>query len=130
VTSDKKISSNRTNAQKSSGPKSPQGKRRAAGNAFRHGLATPVGSIPELQTDIKTLAESIALASGTAAITEPALAAAEAQIDIFRIRKARASLHTAGMEGDQLSARLIALNRYERRAISRRRTAIKSINSE
>ena len=123
MTSDKKISSNRKNAQKSSGPKSAKGKSRAARNALRHGLAIPVGTIAGLRDDIETLALSIARAIGTVTATELSQQAAEAQLEIFRIRKARATLFSADIACDELSTRLASLERYERRAFSRRKRA-------
>ena len=109
MTSDKKISSNRKNAQKSSGPKSAKGKSRAARNALRHGLAIPVGTIAGLRDDIETLALSIARAIGTVTATELSQQAAEAQLEIFRIRTARASLFSADIACDELSTRLASL---------------------
>ena len=35
------IAANRTNAQRSTGPTSPEGKARAASNSFKHGLYAP-----------------------------------------------------------------------------------------
>jgi hypothetical protein len=124
VTSDKKISSNRENAKKSSGPKSVEGKSRAARNALRHGLAIPVGAIPALRGDIETLALSIARASGETTVTELSQQAAEAQLEILRIRKARATLLSADIADHELNIRLASLERYERRAFSRRKRAI------
>jgi len=127
VTSDKKISSNRKNAQKSSGPRSAAGKSRAARNALRHGLAIPVGAIPALRSDIETLALSIASASGKATATELSQQAAEAQLEILRVRKARAALLSADIDRDELNVRLASLERYERRAFSRRKRAIRGL---
>ena len=124
MTSDKKISSNRKNAKKSSGPKSAKGKSRAARNALRHGLAIPVGTVAGLRDDIETLALSIARAIGTVTATELSQQAAEAQLEIFRIRKARATLFSADIACDELSTRLASLERYERRAFSRRKRAL------
>ena len=128
MTSDQKLSSNRKNAQKSTGPRSEAGKRRAARNALNHGLANPVQTIPELRADIETLAMMIARASGEKAITELSRQAAEAQLEIFRIRKVRRAIHSTDASWKELSDRLAKLDRYERRAFSRRKQAIRALS--
>jgi hypothetical protein len=128
VTSDQKLSSNRKNAQKSTGPRSEAGKRRAARNALNHGLAIPVQTIPELRADIETLAMLIARASGEKAITELSRQAAEAQLEIFRIRKFRRAIYSTDASWNELNDRLAKLDRYERRAFSRRKQAIRALS--
>lgn len=60
MTSDLKLASNRKNAKSSTGPKSDGGKYRSARNALSHGLAIPARNIAGLQSDIESLALSIA----------------------------------------------------------------------
>jgi hypothetical protein len=45
MASERQIAANRRNAQKSTGPKSVQGKKRSSKNAYRHGLSVAVSSI-------------------------------------------------------------------------------------
>jgi hypothetical protein len=52
-------------------------------------LAIPASADPAPSDDISALARITALASGKDDVTESARIAAEAQVDIFRIRKAR-----------------------------------------
>jgi hypothetical protein len=94
---------------------------------MRHGLAIPVGTIAGMRGDIKTLALSIARATGKGTITELSLQAAEAQLEIFRVRKARAVLLKADVAFDELSIQLTRLERYERRAFSRRKRALRGL---
>ena len=125
MTSDRKLAANQTNAKKSTGPKSDLGKYRSARNALSHGLAIPVGNIAALRSDIETLALSIARASGGKAVTELSRQAAEAQLEILRIRKARAAIYATETNHDELTIRLASLERYERRAFSRRKRAFR-----
>ena len=46
MTTEAKRAANRANAQKSTGPRSSEGKARASQNATRHGLATSVADDP------------------------------------------------------------------------------------
>jgi hypothetical protein len=134
VTSDRKIESNRKNAQKSTGPRSEAGQRRSRRNALRHGLSIAIGSDPSFGDDIKRLAG--ALAPGiSGSIGEFAHQAAEAEIDLLRIRKQRVSLFTAMLDNldpqlddhSDLNEQLAKLERYERRAFSRRKTALRAM---
>jgi hypothetical protein len=59
--------------------------------ALSHGLAIPASADPALSNDISALAQIIALAGGKGDVTESARIAAEAQVDIFRIRNVRSS---------------------------------------
>jgi hypothetical protein len=100
-----------------------------------HGLAIPVTADPGLNDDINALAQIIALASGKDNITEFSRIAAEAQVDILRIRKVRSSVYdglsrSPLQEADyaKLSKCLTSLERYERRAFSRRKRALRDIN--
>jgi hypothetical protein len=89
VTSTRKIEANRKNARASTGPKTAQGRARLARNALRHGLSLPVGSDPVLCEEVESLAGKIAGTEADVEIREFARRAAEAQIDLGRVRYAR-----------------------------------------
>ena len=126
MTTEKQIAANRANAQKSTGPKTAAGRLKSSRNAYRHGLSLP------LRPDIATMAKADAIARALAheLVDEEKLAAAaevaRAQLELLRIRVARAELMA---EVDLASAdlnhlkRLAALDRYERLAATKRRRA-------
>src|SRR2546421_11805670 len=89
MTSDRKATSNRKNAQKSTGPRSELGRRHSRRNALRHGLAIAIGSDPSFSKDIETLATT--LESGAQTAGEFARQIAEAELDLLRIRKLKAA---------------------------------------
>jgi hypothetical protein len=132
MTSDRKAASNRKNAQKSTGPRSEVGRRHSRRNALRHGLAVAIGSDPSFSKDIEALATIVASGSGGQTVGEFARQAAEAEIDLLRIRKLKASRFNA-VHGNpearredyfELNESLAKLERYERRAFSRRKRAL------
>jgi hypothetical protein len=148
MTSLNKIRTNRLNAAGSTGPKSILGRRRSSQNARRHGLSVTLVDDPELSHQAKLLARQIA--GHHEIIGERAIRVAEAQIDLIRVRSVKlAVLHqlTDLLEGeacaptqqrpvedldcklvgiDRLMKQLLGFDRYERRALSRRRKAIRS----
>ena len=89
MTSDSKIKANRANARASTGPKTAQGRLRAAGNARRHGLSLPLYSNPIFSQEVEELAREIAGTDANAEIHQLACRIAEAQIDLRRVRHAR-----------------------------------------
>jgi energy-converting hydrogenase A subunit M len=89
LTSNSKIEANRTNARASTGPKTMQGRVRAARNALRHGLSLPLYSNPILSQEVEELAREIAGKDVNAEIRQLACRVAEAQIDLRRVRDAR-----------------------------------------
>ena len=126
MATEKQVAANRANAQKSTGPKSAAGRLKSSRNAYRHGLSLP------LHLDIATSAKADAIARALArgqADEEKLLAAAEvarAQLELLRIRDARAALMA---DIDLVSGdlnhlkRLAALDRYERLAATKQRRA-------
>jgi hypothetical protein len=92
LTSDRKIKANRANAQASTGPKTADGRARAARNALRHALSLPVCSNPALSEEVETLAREIAGPDANAETQDLARQVAEAQIDLRRVRYARHKL--------------------------------------
>jgi hypothetical protein len=92
LTSDRKTEANRKNARASTGPKTLQGRARAARNSLRHALSLPVCSDRILSKEVEALAREIAGTDANAEIQKLARPIAEAQIDLSRVRRARHDL--------------------------------------
>jgi hypothetical protein len=135
------------------GPHTPAGKAHAARNALRHGLSLPVLADPATEAQVESLMGQMSV-TADAELGELGREVAQAQVDLIRIRRARHDLiaaafaHLAGGERDassdgsscaallhvrdelpRLAARLAATDRYERRAFSRRKFAIRAFSA-
>jgi hypothetical protein len=136
--SDRQIAANRKNAKKSTGPRSDAGREASRRNARRHGLAIEIGTDPAFQDDLAKLAKALSLSNGLQNVNERAREAAGAELDLLRIRKIRASLFetlslvandaTSGSLAE-LNDKLAKLERYERRAFSRRKRALRECDA-
>jgi hypothetical protein len=121
----------RANGRKSQGPKSATGKARAKRNAHRHGLAVPVLVDETLAREVEDLARRIEVSVTGAALDAQghALACriAEAMIDLRRVRTVKlplvAELAAAPRDAARPLKALARLDRYERLALSRRKSA-------
>jgi hypothetical protein len=91
VASERQIAANRRNAQKSTGPRSRVGKKRASGNAFRHGLAVSLSSTA-FAKQAEELARQIAHRTADAIALEHARTAAEAELELRRVRCVKVAL--------------------------------------
>jgi hypothetical protein len=130
VTSLKQIAANRRNATRSTGPVTAQGKARASGNARRHGLSVPVcrGSAVAA-ADIGEFALQLVGASASRTEIDLARAAAEAQLELVRIRREKQLLLEVLMSVPSPDMQAIKrLDRYERRATSRRKRALTDLS--
>ena len=133
MTSERKIVANRNNAKKSTGPRSNPGRAVSRRNALRHGLAVSIGNESAFGDLLEDLAKVLSSASGLQSVSGVAREAAGAQFDLSRIRKIRACLYETiyfvdGAAPDrlaQLNDKLAKLERYERRAFSRRKRALR-----
>jgi hypothetical protein len=91
--SSKKVTANRRNAQRSTGPRTAVGKSRSRLNALKHGLAIPAAALPEFAPDVAQVAQAItAEAAETPTVREAAARVAEATTDVLRARRAKTVL--------------------------------------
>ena len=92
MATERQIAANRRNARKSTGPRSSPAKKRTSRNAYRHGLTLSLTSSAALAKRLDALARKIAGDSKDEIIREHARAAAQAQLDLARVRQAKIAL--------------------------------------
>ena len=111
MTSTKKIAASRSNATKSTGPKTAQGKKQSRTNALRHGLAAIAPRDPATSAEIERLARWFCGDGATPEQYEHARAIAEEHIMLQRVETAYVAIlerarNTAHDEVDQRGAKL------------------------
>lgn len=89
MATERQIAANRRNASKSTGPRSRAGKERAGRNASRHGLTVSLNSSAAFAKQIEKLAWKIVGNTDNKIVVEYARDAAQAAIDLARIRRVR-----------------------------------------
>lgn len=128
--SPRKTKANRANARLSTGPRTSAGKATVAQNALRHGLSLPLVVDGPLSALIERLTKELVGAAATPEQQELAREVAYAQFRLVRVRRARQDLSVMSSELTTQSVRRIAaLHRYERRAFSKRRAAIRAFDN-
>jgi hypothetical protein len=146
MTSESKIAANRRNSRRSSGPRTHTGKLKVSRNALRHGLAAATLRDAGIAAEVDRLATAIGGENADAAQGEQALIIAESELTLLRVRAARTSIfqqmllatgaadqaskfgrQRAGVIGRSHIDQLRRLERYERRAFSRRQGAIRKL---
>jgi hypothetical protein len=92
MATERQIAANRRNARKSTGPRSNAAKRRTGRNAYRHGLTLSLTSSAAFAKRLDKLARNIAGDSKSEIILQLARAAAQAELDLARVRHIKVAL--------------------------------------
>lgn len=100
-----KRSANRTNAKRSTGPRTAKGKEVASRNSLKHGLARSVIDFEPHSAEIKQLATTILESFNGQGDLELAARIAEAQIDLQRVRQARHAVLKRALSSPSLADR-------------------------
>jgi hypothetical protein len=125
MATEKQIAANRANAKRSTGPKTAAGKMKSGRNAYRHGLSCPLQLDPISMSRADAIAHALVGELPSEERLNSAADFAWAQLELLRIRSTRADLMARikiGSDSPELH-RLVALDRYERIAHTKRRRA-------
>jgi RNA polymerase-interacting CarD/CdnL/TRCF family regulator len=156
VASERQILANRRNAQKSKGPKTVAGKKRSSQNAYKYGLSLPMRNVQSCK-QLEELLQLFEGGSDPE-IRGLAERAADAEADLARVRKVKTTVLERALmqrgnraehdlldsarpllEGEEeqtfvnavqhILPELVKINRYEKRAASRRDRTIHELAS-
>lgn len=133
MTSTRKLESNKRNASRSTGPRTPGGKLRSRSNARRHGLATRIEDDPEVKAKIEDLTAILAAGSEEFERVEQSRVLAECHFDLRRIRATRYEVflrmhdleNVIDNDFEKALRAMDKISRYETRAFSRNRRALR-----
>ena len=121
MATEKQLRANRENAKKSTGPKTAAG--RARSSLLRHGLSLPLTLDTEMAAKADLIRQSLVAEQAKPTQVVAAIEFAQAQLDLLRIRAVRRQMMAVPdlVSGDLTHLRrLVALDRYEGRALARR----------
>jgi hypothetical protein len=129
MATERQIIANRANAKQSTGPKTDRGRRTSSQNALRHGLAASARSQQPAPITMDDLVDAISCPEADEMRAIAALETARAQAELLRVRCAKATLLAAmDPNGDVgVLRQLLALGRYEKAALGKRRVAAKAL---
>ncbi|MER2269192.1 hypothetical protein [Methylobacterium oxalidis] len=146
MTSERAILANQQNAKASTGPRTASGKKRAAQNALKHGLSAAVANLIAEEETERLIQHLVAGNEGDPAFRKAARELAEAQANLRRVllikrTMVEEAMHAgaAQMHPEEISIergateilqRLERLERYERRAFSRRNSTARRLNAQ
>ena len=128
--SDRKIAANQQNSQRSTGPRTALAKKRIRRNALRHGLAATVVNGPGIPAETNRLAQAICGSDAGPVKPEQTQIIAECELLLLRVRAARVKIFEdiSLPEATSCLERLVRLERYERRLLTRRKNAIRTFS--
>jgi hypothetical protein len=89
-----KLSANRRNAQRSTGPRTSTGKSRSKENSFKHGLSLKMQPSSALNSQIENLAAALAAPVPNPIRLHFAMIAAKAEIELLRIAAVRTLINS------------------------------------
>jgi hypothetical protein len=127
MATEKQIAANRANSKRSTGPKTDYGRLKSSRNALRHGLSRPLPfDIPVLDT----IAHGLVVVGADDAHLLAARQLAHSYLEIVRIRDIRRQILASLFRSWQPAnlKRLANLDRYERSAFTKHRTAGKGLS--
>jgi hypothetical protein len=124
MTSEVKIAANRRNAQRSTGPRAALAKARVRRNALKHGLAALVLADPNAVAEVDCTAVAIRGSETDGLEEEQARIIAESQVTLKRVRRIRTQVLAQPPNSSSIE-QLLRLERYEDRALSQRKRAIR-----
>jgi hypothetical protein len=138
MTSTRKFESNKSNASRSTGPRTPGGKLRSRSNARRHGLAMRIEDDYEERGRIESLTAILAEGTTDFQRIEQSRMIAGCHFDLQRIRAARHDVFLTmvdfeNLSGNELEVALYMIekiSRYEKRAVSKRKSALRKSSGD
>jgi|tagenome__1003787_1003787.scaffolds.fasta_scaffold19876571_2 hypothetical protein len=120
-------------SRQSTGPKSAAGKARSSRNALRHGLAVAVLADARRTQQVEELVRVVLGSNPEKEYLGLAFGIAEAQVELLRVREVRTKIMAGARQSladervNDVISELVACERYERRAFSRRQTAMREL---